>query len=98
MQDEGGNPFGRIADYYRSLVDRYGHHPRACDYGRPESQEAKFRVIASAVHEGTRSLLDVGCGFADFSVFLSSRFPGIEYVGIDISDAMVSKARDLQPD
>lgn len=92
------SPFGAITAYYDRLVGQYGHDPRACDYGRPESQAAKFRVLAGATDYSGRSVLDVGCGFADFADALRRRFPDVRYHGVDLSPAMIARAKALRPD
>ena len=97
MLEQAVDPFGRIANYYQDLVQKYGHDPRACDYGRPQSQEIKFRVLSEAMPVKGRSVLDVGCGFADFHRFLWDRFGEVRYSGIDVCPAMVEEARRLDP-
>ena len=92
------DPFAHIGPYYDRLVDRFGHDPRACDYGHPDSQAAKFRVIADVAPLDGKSVLDVGCGFADFFDYLRSRFDDVRYTGVDISEAMVKQASHLHPD
>lgn len=89
--------FANIGSYYDKLVEKYGHDPRACDYGRPESQQSKFAVLADVLPLGGKSVLDVGCGFADFSDYLAARYPGVRYAGVDLSTEMVRKARELHP-
>jgi SAM-dependent methyltransferase len=91
-------PFPGIADFYNQRVQTYGHDPRACDYGRAESQRRKFSVLASVADYKGLSVLDVGCGFADYAGFLAERHPGVEYHGIDLSPAMIEKARQARPD
>ncbi|HMC72736.1 MAG TPA: class I SAM-dependent methyltransferase, partial [Terriglobales bacterium] len=44
-----------------------------------------------------RSVLDVGCGFADFHRFLRDHFGEVRYSGIDVCPAMVEEARRLDP-
>lgn len=90
--------FSAIGSYYDRLVDRFGHDPRACDYGRPESQHTKFRVLSAVMPLADRSVLDVGCGFADFADFLRQEHGGLVYRGIDLSAAMIARARMLHPD
>jgi len=90
--------FRQIADYYEGLIRQYGHDPRACDYGRPESQQVKFRVLSEVVPLSDCSLLDVGCGFADFATYLQQRFSGVSYSGIDLCTSMVEEARRIHPD
>ncbi len=98
MPEEMTDRFAQIAEYYDDLVRKYGHDPRACDYGRVESQKTKFRVLSEVLPLGNSSLLDVGCGFADFATFLEERFPGVRYSGIDLCSAMVDEARRNHPD
>lgn len=90
--------FTRIADYYGALISKYGHDPRACDYGRAESQQIKFRVLSEVMPLSNSSLLDVGCGFADFAGYLNSRFDRLQYSGIDLCGDMVNEAKRIHPD
>ncbi len=39
-------------------------------------------------------ILDLGCGTGHFQPHLAHRFPGAEYVGLDIAEGMVNYARD----
>jgi SAM-dependent methyltransferase len=98
MPEEMTDPFARIAGYYEGLIQKYGHDPRACDYGRPESQEIKFRVLSEVMPLANTNLLDVGCGFADFAVYLQKRFPGLTYAGVDLCASMVIEARRNHPE
>lgn len=98
MVEQLTDSFSRIAGYYDERVHRYGHDPRACDYGRPESQLAKFKVLSEVSPIHGCSLLDIGCGFADFASYLRDRFPGVQYSGIDLSSAMIAEARRLHSD
>jgi len=89
--------FDSIADYYNKRVDQYGCHPSACDYGRPESQRKKFQVLAEVCDLTGRSVLDVGCGFADYATYLQERFPNVVYEGVDLSPSMIRQAQLLHP-
>jgi SAM-dependent methyltransferase len=90
--------FGRIASYYEGLIRQYGHDPRACDYGRPETQSLKFRVLSDVLPLSGCSLLDIGCGFADYATFLRTHFSELLYSGIDLCSAMVTEAQRNHPD
>lgn len=90
--------FSRIASYYDDLVRKHGHSHKSCDYGNPFSQQIKFRVLSEAMPMHHKSILDVGCGMADFSDFLMSKYDGVDYVGIDLSAEMIKEARLLHPD
>lgn len=91
------NPFSLIKEFYNGRVSEFGHDPRACDYGRAESQTKKFRVLADALDYQDLEVLDVGCGFADYASHLSSRYRGVGYTGIDLSPAMIAQATTLHP-
>jgi SAM-dependent methyltransferase len=91
------NSFDHIATYYEDLIRKYGHDPRACDYGRIESQAIKFRVLSEATNLTGKSVLDVGCGFADYFRYLSGNFADITYVGLDITPGMIVEAKKLEP-
>jgi cyclopropane fatty-acyl-phospholipid synthase-like methyltransferase len=90
--------FERVSDYYDRLVDQHGHSHRACDYGSPLSQQAKFQALAEVLDLSGRSLLDVGCGAADFADHVARRWSDVRYAGIDLSPKMVELARRLHPD
>ena len=94
MAEQQDDPFERITDFYDGLIQKYGHDPRACDYGRAESQRIKFQVLSEVAPLENSSLLDVGCGFADFADFLQARFPGLQYSGMDLCPAMITEARN----
>jgi len=90
--------FDHISSYYEDLIRKYGHDPRACDYGRVESQAIKFQVLSAATDMNGKSVLDVGCGFADYYRYLSGMAEHIRYVGLDITPGMISEARKLEPE
>src|ERR1700676_3268364 len=90
--------FGRISEYYERLIRQYGNDPRACDYGRPQSQEIKFRVLSEVMPLAGCTLLDVGCGFADFATYLQGNFSVVTYSGIDLCDSMVTESRRNHPE
>jgi len=92
------HPFETIAAFYDRRVAEFGHHPRACDYGHPDSQRRKFLALSTALdHEG-RSVLDIGCGFADYADHLATRYASFQYSGMDLSPAMIARARAIHPD
>lgn len=90
--------FDEIATYYDGLVQEFGHQPEACDYGSPESQHAKFQVLAEVQPLRGKSILDVGCGFADFADYLRIDQKDIDYTGIDLSSEMIEQASSRRPD
>jgi SAM-dependent methyltransferase len=96
MKDWGSKKL-EIANYYKELIDGHGPSPRACDYGRPESQQIKFHVLSDAISLDGKSILDVGCGFADYAGYLQRHFHNIDYSGVDITPDCIMRARENYP-
>jgi SAM-dependent methyltransferase len=90
--------FTSVSRYYDELLARHGDDARSCDYGDPRSQVAKFRVMAAVegMRRGAR-VLDVGCGLAHFADHLETEGLEVDYVGVDLSPAMVARARERRP-
>ncbi len=97
MPESWGDQVAHIARLYENLIERYGHDPRACDYGRAESQQVKFAVLAQVMSLQGKRVLDVGCGFADFADYLSAYKGELTYEGIDITPRMIKEANELRP-
>lgn len=89
--------FEDISSYYERLIEKNGYDPRSCDYGHPASQQIKFNIISQVCDFSGKSVLDVGCGFADFSVFLENKFGNVDYTGVDISPSMIKIAQEKHP-
>lgn len=90
-----------MAKRYDELVRRFGYDYRACDWGSSASQQRRFEVLAAVADLNGRSVLDVGCGLADFATYLSSaegRSGVPRYTGLDISQEMIRHARERGPD
>jgi SAM-dependent methyltransferase len=92
------NVINNISNYYNNLVSKYGHDPRSCDYGHANSQKVKFNVLSQAASYDAKSILDIGCGFADYFDFLNEKFKEIDYHGVDISEMMISEGKKLHPE
>lgn len=75
---------------------------RIGDYEEHMSQwQAHYRWMAELIPEGTRTLLDIGCGTGLELDHIFARFPALSVTGIDLSQEMLAKlmqkhgARDL---
>jgi len=91
------NIFDQISSYYETLIDQHGHNPRSCDYGSELSQAAKFEVLSQVCSLENKTLLDVGCGFADYANFLNKKEPSLIYHGVDITPSMIKVAKENNP-
>lgn len=81
--------------------DRYaelGYDVHTLGWRGREDQELRFKVLTEIADLSGASICDVGCGFGDLLPYLSMRFEGFTYTGVDISPSLVSKARELHPE
>jgi SAM-dependent methyltransferase len=88
--------YARIEAYYADKILRHGTGPRGVDWTCTATQELRF-VQLLKLCDFSRSFLlnDVGCGYGALAGFLARRHPeaNIDYLGVDLSPAMISRAR-----
>jgi SAM-dependent methyltransferase len=88
----------RIVDRHRDSLTRHGYHPKALYWSSREIQEIRFRVLAEIGIKSGDSVLDVGCGFADFKDWMMGLGRGINYTGVDLSPDLIRVAQEKHPD
>src|SRR5712691_1641141 len=96
----GGAEVQRICSdveaYYDARVAKYGATPLGVDWSCQATQNLRFVQLLKICDFSTPfALNDVGCGYGALCAFLAMRAPdvGIDYLGVDLSKAMVSRAR-----
>ena len=82
---------------YTDLLAKHGVSFRALDWGSQESQEKRFQIISEIGFANSDSVLDVGCGLGDLYLWLNENGLSMEYYGLDITEAMVIRARERFP-
>jgi len=88
----------RIVDRHRDSLKRHGYHPNALYWSSREIQAIRFKVLAGVGIETGDSVLDVGCGFADFKSWYEASSGAIDYTGIDLSPDLLAEAQKRQPE
>jgi SAM-dependent methyltransferase len=86
----------RIEAYYADKISRHGAGPRGVDWTCTATQELRFVQLLKLCDFSRPFLLnDVGCGYGALVGFVARRHPeaDIDYLGIDLSPAMISRAR-----
>ena len=82
--------------FYRSAIDRHGLTPGGVHWNSEHSQKTRFKVIASLLPDdlSKTTLVDAGCGFGDFYLYLceKKRAP-FRYGGLDCMAPMVDEAQ-----
>ena len=88
----------RIVDRHRDSLTRHGHHANALYWSSQEIQEVRFRVLSEIGIEKGDSVLDVGCGFADFKRWIEGRGTVVDFSGIDLSPDLIRVAEEKHPE
>jgi SAM-dependent methyltransferase len=83
-----------IAAYYGRCIHDFGATPRGVDWNGVEGQEMRFaqlfRIIESP--RSQCSVNDLGCGYGAMNDWLLGQGCMVDYLGVDISTAMVDVA------
>jgi SAM-dependent methyltransferase len=87
---------GEVERYYSGKIREHGPSPRGVDWNSLESQILRFDQLLK-VCDGSSSyrLIDVGCGYGSLLAHLRRRGDRVEYLGFDLSEAMIAQARRL---
>ena len=88
--------FGSVEAYYTGKLTKYGASPLGVDWSCQATQWLRFvQLLKLCPFDTTFSLNDLGCGYGELAVFLHQRHPqaSVDYLGIDLSRAMVQRAR-----
>jgi SAM-dependent methyltransferase len=85
-----------IKGYYGSRVARYGATPLGVDWSCVATQRLRFvQLLKICDFSAPVSINDLGCGYGALLDFVFERYPGseVDYLGIDLSPAMIRRAR-----
>jgi SAM-dependent methyltransferase len=98
--EPGGNVLGSVYSdveaYYSARVAKYGATPLGVDWSCQATQSLRFvQLLKICDFSAPFTLNDIGCGYGALAAFLAMRYPKskIDYLGVDLSRAMVSRAR-----
>lgn len=84
-----------IEQYYTQKVKTHGATPLGVDWPCLPTQELRFvQILRLCDFAAPFSLNDIGCGYGAMLAFLAKRHRGktIDYLGVDLSPAMIAKA------
>jgi SAM-dependent methyltransferase len=88
--------YSDVESYYGARVARYGATPMGVDWSCQATQNLRFvQLLKICDFSAPFALNDVGCGYGALAAFLAMRHDDvkIDYMGIDLSPAMVRRAR-----
>ena len=87
-----------IKSRYRDRLKQHGAGIQALASGTPERQQTRFGVLAEIGDLEGASVLDLGCGFADFHQYLLNQGIQSRYTGYDICPEFVELAAERFPE
>jgi SAM-dependent methyltransferase len=89
---------GEIGRYYGEKLAAHGASPRGVDWNSSAAQQLRFTQLVRICDADARfSLNDIGCGYGALLDHLSGLGKECDYLGVDISEAMIAKAGALHP-
>jgi trans-aconitate methyltransferase len=91
----------KAVERYNRRLQEFGVDPRTLGWsGGRERQDLRFEVLLGSALFATspvKSVLDVGCGFADLYDYIQKQNLPIHYRGVDINSSLLEKARSVYP-
>lgn len=82
---------------YNKRIEQYGYGIESLASGTQERRELRFKVITEIGLKSGMSILDVGCGLADYYAYLKNLDLKVEYTGIDINPNLIAKCQEIYP-
>ncbi len=75
--------------FYAASLKQHGISAQGVQWRSPQNQQIRFEQIAALLEEGEIDVVDAGCGFGDFYLYLRrERGEGVGYLGIDSIETM----------
>jgi SAM-dependent methyltransferase len=88
----------KLRDHYDALAAEYGDGPKAVQFSDQKTQEQRMKILLEVGEVYQAKILDFGCGTGHLLHYLKQNgFQG-EYVGYDLSSAMIDTARRKFPE
>jgi SAM-dependent methyltransferase len=88
--------FRSVESYYTAKLNEFGASPLGVDWSCQATQWLRFvQLLKVCAFDTAFSLNDLGCGYGELAAFIPRRYPraNVDYLGIDLSPAMVRSAR-----
>ncbi|MFZ2889398.1 class I SAM-dependent methyltransferase [Sulfuricurvum sp.] len=80
--------------FYHKAVFENGFTPQGLGWHSKSSQEVRFHQILSLLPDPLDSVVDAGCGYGDFCLYLRRhRSDSIDYIGLDALSIMVHETK-----
>ena len=60
--------------YYEEKLKKFGPNIKGLNWKNKKSQELRFNILSKVSNLNNCSILDYGCGYGDFNLFLKKRY------------------------
>ena len=87
----------RITNRYRERLQKLGPGIDALASGTTERRATRFGILSSLGNMQGASVLDIGCGLADFYAYLLENGIEANYTGYDITEDFIQIAQERFP-
>jgi SAM-dependent methyltransferase len=89
--------FEQAKHYFEERLTTHGATARGVDWNSETAQELRFSQLIKVIPpDQPYSLLDYGCGYGALAGYLLRlSYPMAKYIGFDVLDSMVVKAREV---
>ena len=94
------NIFENINKRYNDRLKKFGDDPKTLGWDNIINQNIRFKNAFENINFKNKSILDVGCGLANFYDFLSNNFEkkNFSYTGIDINKNLIKFCKNKHLD
>jgi SAM-dependent methyltransferase len=86
--------------FYKSAIKEYGVSAQGVHWNSKYTQYKRFEILSKLIKKDikTSTIIDVGCGFADFYKYLdtNNQLP-LKYIGIDCEQDMINISQKRFP-
>lgn len=91
------NPLSILESHYLPRLEKYQKSEDILDWEDKKAHLKRFEVLINCLDLRNLTLLDVGCGLADLYHYLFDKQITVNYIGVDILEAMITKAKAITP-
>lgn len=83
----------RIIKRYNERIQRCGSNIRGLASGTEERRNIRFDIMTEIGINNGDQILDLGCGFGDYSGYLERKQINVNYTGYDINSLIIEEAK-----
>ncbi|MCX6811386.1 MAG: class I SAM-dependent methyltransferase [Candidatus Berkelbacteria bacterium] len=82
---------------YQKSLKKYGFCPRALKWRTQQAAEARYKNLIHDIDFKGKTVLDVGCGFADIIPLIKAKTGSFTYTGVDLVPEFIKFAKQKYP-